>query len=98
MYRYPHAAPQSQIPEERQGRQVGRFCLTCASIYPIHRGRHSGKPIYGKDHIATTCAHEGDAFDPGESWWELAVEVLPHAVADAERDLRVGAPGKGTEP
>ena len=33
-----HAAPQSQLPEERQGRTVGRFCQVCGSIYPLHRG------------------------------------------------------------
>jgi hypothetical protein len=36
-----------------------------------------GKAIYGKDHISAPCAHEGEAFDPDEGWWEPAVEVLP---------------------
>jgi hypothetical protein len=76
-YRVPHAAPQSQLPPERRGRVVGHFCLICAMIYPPHGGRHTGKPVYGRDHIASTCAHEGDLFKDGETWWEPAVEVLP---------------------
>jgi hypothetical protein len=80
-YRIPEAAPQSQIPEERRGRTVGRFCHTCGSIYPLHRSTHSDKPMYGKDHISSTCAHEGEAFDTVEPWWEPAVEVLPAPAA-----------------
>ena len=100
VYRYPEAAPQSQIAEERRGRVVGRFCHTCGSIYPLHRSRHSGKPMYGKDHISSPCAHEGEVFDPTDSWWEPAVEVLPiaaeHAAAGTEKV--VGSPAKGTAP
>ncbi len=77
VYRIPEAAPQSQIAEERRGRVVGRFCQTCGSIYPLHRSKHTGKPMYGKDHISSTCAHEGEVFDPAEPWWEPAVEILP---------------------
>ncbi len=77
VYRIPDAAPLSQIAEERRGREVGRFCLVCGSTYPLHRGRHTGKPVYGKDHIAAPCAHEGELFEPGAPWWEPAVEVLP---------------------
>lgn len=80
VYRLPHAAPESQIPEERRGRAVGRFCLVCASIYPLHRAKHAGKPMYGKDHVASPCAHEGEVFEPGAGWWEPAVEVPPEAV------------------
>jgi hypothetical protein len=98
MYRFPHAAPQSQIPEERQGRTIGRFCLVCGSIYPLHRGRHHGKAMYGRDHIASPCSHEGDAFEEGVPWWQPAVEVLPEAVVKAAEDLVVGAPLKGTSP
>jgi hypothetical protein len=76
-YRGPEAAPASRIPAERRGRVLGRFCLTCASVYPLHAGTHRGKPIHGKDHVASTCPHEGHAFTPGEPWWEPAVEVLP---------------------
>jgi hypothetical protein len=76
-YRILEAAPQSQIAEERRGHVTGRFCLTCGSFYPLHRSRHSGKPMYGKDHIAATCAHEGELFDTAEPWWEPAVEILP---------------------
>lgn len=77
VYRHPHAAPASQLPPERRGRVVGRFCLVCGCIYPAQRARHSGRPLYGRDHIAAPCAHEGDLFEPGASWWEPAVEVLP---------------------
>jgi hypothetical protein len=77
VYRHPEAAPLSQIPEARRGTVMGRFCLVCASIFPLHRGRHSGKPMYGKDHIAAPCAHEGEELKPGAPWWEPAVEVLP---------------------
>jgi len=97
VYRHPHAAPQSQLPPERQGRVVGYFCHACGFFYPEHRSRHSGKPLYGRDHIASPCAHEGDLFEPGETWWEPAVEVLPEALT-AKDDLVANAPQKGTEP
>jgi hypothetical protein len=77
VYRVPPAAPQSQVPPERRGRVLGHFCLVCASLYPLHRAIHTGRPVYGRDHIASPCAHEGDVFAPGESWWEPGVEVLP---------------------
>ncbi|MEE8137820.1 MAG: hypothetical protein V3T81_02960 [Thermoanaerobaculia bacterium] len=73
----PRPAPRSQIPEERRGRVVGRFCLTCGSVYSQHAARHAGKPMYGKDHLAAPCTQEGEKFEVGESWWEPAVEVLP---------------------
>ena len=95
VYRVPHAAPQSRVPEERQGRVVGYFCLVCGSIYPLHRARHSGKPMYGRDHVASPCAHEGDRFEPGADWWDHAVEVLPEAAKDPGI---AGSPAKGTEP
>jgi hypothetical protein len=100
VYRFPHAAPQSRLPEGRRGRVVGRFCLTCGSIFPLHRARHSGKPVYGRDHVASPCAHEGEAFAPGASWWDQAVEVLPEAVAaqQAEPTRVANAPAAGTEP
>jgi hypothetical protein len=82
-YRNPEAAPQSRIPAERRGRVVGRFCHVCATTYPLHRAAHSGKPLHGKDHVASPCAHEGDAFAAGADWWEPAVEVLPPAPAAA---------------
>src|SRR4051794_40848928 len=97
VYRYPHAAPQSQLPPERQGRVIGSFCHTCGFFYPEHRSKHSGKPLYGRDHIASPCSHEGDLFAPGETWWEPAVEVLPEALT-ATNDLVANAPQKGTEP
>lgn len=100
VYRVPEAAPQSQLPEKRRGRIVGRFCHTCGSIYPLHRATHSGKPVYGKDHISSTCAHEGEKFDPSEPWWEPAVEVLPIAVdvAAAGSENAAGSPAKGASP
>src|SRR6185436_6349733 len=97
MYRYPHAAPASQIPEERRGREVARFCHTCAFFYPLHRTRHAGKPLYGRDHIASPCAHEGQAFEVGADWWELAVEVLPAALGHPQ-DLTTNAPAQGSAP
>lgn len=97
VYREPHAAPESQLPEARRGRTIGRFCLTCATIYPLHRNRHTGKPMYGKDHVAAPCAHEGDMFEPGAPWWEPAVEVLPEAEL-ASNTLVVNSPAKGTQP
>ena len=98
VYRFPHAAPQSQLPEERQGRTIGRFCRVCGSIYPLNRRHHRGKPMYGRDHIASPCTHEGEAFEPGENLWEPAVEVLPEAVQKAATDLVTGSPVKGTSP
>jgi hypothetical protein len=62
---------------------MGHFCLICASLYPLHRATHTGRPVYGRDHIASPCTHEGDVFEPGASWWEPGVEVLPAAAAPA---------------
>jgi hypothetical protein len=96
VYRIPQAAPLSQIAEERRGRIVGRFCLTCGTIYPDHRGRHTGRPVYGRDHVAAPCAHEGELFEPGALWWEPAVEVLPPPPAPPApaADTPAGAPVK----
>ncbi len=80
-YRGPEAAPEGAIPAERRGHVVGRFCLSCGAVYPLHAGRHHGKPIHGKDHISAPCAHEGEAFLAHEDWWQPAVEVLPAAPA-----------------
>jgi hypothetical protein len=60
---------------------MGHYCLICASLYPLHRATHTGRPVYGRDHIASPCTHEGDVFEPGASWWEPGVEVLPAAAA-----------------
>jgi hypothetical protein len=98
VYRFPHAAPQSQLPEERRGRTIGRFCKVCGSIYPLQRRTHRGKPMYGRDHIASPCSHEGDVFAAGAVWWEPAVEVLPEAIEKHATDLVAGAPVKGTSP
>ena len=97
MYRVPDPAPESQVAAERRGRVLGRFCRVCGSVYPIHRARHSGRPVYGKDHVASPCSHEGDVFEPGQQWWEPAVEVLappPPAEAPGE-PAGAGAPAKG---
>jgi hypothetical protein len=59
---------------------------------------HRGKPMYGRDHIASPCSHEGDVFEEGAAWWEPGVEVLPEAIAKAETDLVAGSPVKGTSP
>ncbi len=84
VFRAPRPAPVSRISEERRGRVVGRFCLVCGGVYPRYGARHAGKPIYGKDHVAAPCAHEGEPFEAGDEWWEPAVEVLPAPPAPAE--------------
>lgn len=81
VYRTSMPAPVSQVAEERRGREVGLFCLECGSVYPLHRARHVGKAIYGKDHVSAPCAHEGEAFDPEEAWWEPAIDVVPAPAA-----------------
>lgn len=96
VYRAPHAAPASQLPAERRGRVVARFCRVCGSLYPLHRRTHSGHASYGKDHVASPCAHEGDEFVPGASWWEPAVEVLP--IPPPGDPGVAGSPFPGTEP
>jgi len=98
MYRMPHAAPESQVPEERRGRTIGRFCLVCSTIYPLGRLRHTGKGMYGRDHIASPCAHEGEVFEPGADWWQPAVEIVPEALAAGPAELVAGSPAKGTTP
>ncbi|MDX1643839.1 MAG: hypothetical protein R3244_05715 [Thermoanaerobaculia bacterium] len=81
-YRRLPLAPESQVETERRGAVRGRFCKVCGAIYPRFAARHSGKPMYGKDHVASPCTQEGDAFDDGESWWEPAVEVTPAGSSD----------------
>lgn len=98
VYRFPHAAPQSLLPDERRGRAIGRFCKVCGAMYPVHRRMHRGKPMYGRDHIASPCSHEGDVFEEGAAWWEPAVEVLPEAIEKHATDLVAGSPVKGTAP
>lgn len=91
VYRTSMPAPESHVPENRRGRRVGTICLECGSVYALHRNRHAGKPVYGKDHVAAPCAHEGEAFDPGEGWWEPAVEVLAPPAVEEEASAREGA-------
>jgi len=81
--RAPKAAPQGVVPAERRGHLVGRFCHGCNQIFPPQRRMHSGDPIFGRDHVASTCPYEGWAFEPGAGWWEPAVEVLPPPPAEA---------------
>lgn len=78
-YRRLPLAPLSRVAENRRGAVRGRFCKVCGSIYPRWAGRHSGKPMYGKDHVASPCTEEGEEFVEGASWWEPAVEVLPES-------------------
>lgn len=75
VYRRPRVAPASSQQPERRGRVVGRFCRSCSSVYPLYARAHKGKPAYGKDHVASTCTHEGEDFTAGAAWWEPAVEV-----------------------
>jgi hypothetical protein len=75
----PAWAPASTLPEDRRGGVVGRFCRECASFYPVHAGRHKGKPSYGRDHVSSPCSCEGREFAEGATWWEPAVAVLPVA-------------------
>jgi hypothetical protein len=77
VFRAPRAAPQSRVPAERRGHVVGRYCHGCNQVYPLQRAMHTGDPIAGRDHVASTCPYEGWAFEPGAKWWESAVEVLP---------------------
>jgi hypothetical protein len=83
MYRHLPSSPASSLPAERRGEIVGRFCHGCHSIYPRYARRHAGKPSYGRDHVSSPCAHEGEMFAEDAGWWEAAVELLPAAPADA---------------
>lgn len=92
VYRNPDAAPLSAMPPARRGAVVGRICKTCYEAYPLHRSHHRGHPLYGKDHVASPCAHEGDEFVPGEEWWEPAVAVLPAPPGDADAEAAASSP------
>jgi hypothetical protein len=81
VYRRVNAAPTSALPEAQRGEIVGRFCKACGEIYAPRRARHRGKPIYGKDHVASPCAHEGEVFVDGAEWWEPAAQILPPPAA-----------------
>jgi hypothetical protein len=81
VYRAPELVPASRVPADRRGKVGGRFCRSCQQFYPLHRGRHVGKPLFGKDHVASPCMHEGEAFEVATDWWEPAVEMLPAAAA-----------------
>lgn len=79
----PPLAPISSVDSTRHGRLAGRFCRACGEFYPLLRSFHTGKPLHGKDHIASPCSHHGEAFAPGVDWWEFAVEVREPVVAQA---------------
>jgi hypothetical protein len=83
VYQAPQIAPASQLEPERRGLATARFCRSCREFYPLHRGRHAGKALHGRDHISSPCIHHGDAFLEGADWWEPAVEVLPPAPVPA---------------
>lgn len=80
-FRSPEVAPESVLEASRRGRSVGRFCHRCKSVFPLHLGVHRGKGIglFGRDHVVSPCSHEGENFEPGDDWWEPAVEVLAAA-------------------
>ena len=92
VFRAPGAAPLSRVVEERRGARVGRFCHGCNQIFPLQRGLHSGDPIQGRDHVASTCPYEGWAFEDGADWWEPAVGVLPAPAGAPAATAPVGAP------
>jgi hypothetical protein len=101
VFRAPRAAPQSRVAEARRGALVGRFCHGCNQIFPLQRRLHSGDPIYGRDHVASTCPYEGWSFEAGADWWEPAIEVLPAAAAGAgasEAPAGAPTPPAGTPP
>jgi hypothetical protein len=83
VFRAPKAAPESLVPADRRGHLVGRFCRGCNQIFPLQRRMHSGDPIFGRDHVASPCPYEGQAFEPGAPWWDRAVEVMPAPVPAA---------------
>jgi hypothetical protein len=93
VFRAPRAAPESRVPAARRGHVVGRFCSGCNQVFPLQRRMHSGDPIYGRDHVASTCPYEGWEFEVGAPWWELAVEILPAPPPVA--DTAAGAAGAG---
>ncbi len=84
VFRKLEAAPEGAVEPERRGRVVGRFCRACGGFYPLYGARHLGKPALGRDHVASTCTHEGEPFEPGDDWWEAAVEILPAPPPAAE--------------
>jgi len=98
VYRVPHVAPQSQVSPDRRGLVMGRYCLVCASLYPLHRATHTGRPVYGRDHIASPCAHEGDLFAAGADWWEPGVEVLPAPALSPVAAHQAAAPSSPAPP
>ncbi len=77
MYRQVPSAPESSLVLERRGRAVGRFCSGCQSVYSRLASHHVGKPVFGRDHVASPCSYEGRPFEADAGWWEPAVEVLP---------------------
>ena len=83
-YRRTDLVPATSLPQEGRGAVGGRFCRGCGGIYSRFAARHSGKPMYGMDHVSSPCSHEGKRFSPGADWWEAAVEMLPVAAVEIE--------------
>jgi hypothetical protein len=82
VYKVPKLAPASILATDRRGRVKGRYCKACGSFFSLYSGRHQGKPMLGKDHVASPCTHEGEPFEEGDSWWEPAAEVLEAPAAE----------------
>jgi len=78
-FRKPNIAPMSQVPPQRRGRVVGRFCHACGGVFMRHATVHRGKGLglFTRDHVAAPCTYEGEPFEAGADWWEFAVELLP---------------------
>lgn len=95
MLHVPSSAPQSAIAPERRGEIVGRYCRGCQAVYSLHAPRHSGKPIFGRDHIASACPYEGRAFTAEATWWEPAVALLPAPPVPAAPPAAPGAAPSG---
>jgi hypothetical protein len=101
VYRAPRAAPQSLVPEPRRGHLIGRYCHGCNQVFPLQRRLHSGDPIYGRDHVGSTCPYEGADFEPGADWWEPAIDMLPAPPPPAEASAgaaNVGATAAAAPP
>ena len=98
VYRKLDPAPASRVAPERRGPIVGRFCLSCTGVYPLHAAKHAGKGLYTRDHVSSPCAHEGELFVAGATWWEPAVEVLPAPPAPAPAAPQPGAPPPAAPP
>ena len=75
---------------------LGHYCHGCNQVFPLQRGVHSGDPISGRDHVASTCPYEGWRFEVGAEWWEPAVEVLPAPAPPPQASAAAAAPPAGS--